>query len=63
MPDNFRKMKPEGIAMPDLSKVEKKAKKEAKKEADALEKSLDRAARKLQDGRSSVRTDRHNNPR
>ena len=58
MPDNFKKMKPEGIAVPDLSKD---AAKKAKKEADALAKNLDRAARKLQEGRSSVRTDRHNN--
>ena len=60
MPDNLNKMVPEGVAAPDLSKVEKKAKK-AKKEADALAQNLDRAARKLQEGRSSVRTDRHNN--
>ncbi len=57
MSDNFNKMKPEGIPMPDLTKVEKKA----KKEADALEKNLDRAARKLQAGRSGIRKDHHNN--
>ena len=55
--DNFKKMKPEGIAIPNLSKEEVKEK--VKKEADALEKNLDRAARKLQDGKSILSERKH----
>ena len=57
MSDNFKKMKPEGIAIPNLSKEE--VKKKVKKEADALEKNLDRAARKLQDGKSILSERKH----
>ena len=57
MSDNFKKMKPEGIAIPNLSKEE--VKKKVKKEANALEKNLDRAARKLQDGKSILSERKH----
>ncbi len=57
MSDNFKKMKPEGIAIPNLSKEEVKEK--VKKEANALEKNLDRAARKLQDGKSILSERKH----
>ena len=58
MSDNFKKMMPDGVAVPDLAKEPvKKAKKEV---ATAKEKALDRAARKLQDGKSLIQKPKHN---